>query len=138
MKSRLALVIATLWWGALTTLGFWVVPMLFAHLPAPALAGGMAARLFSTQTWVSMGCGLLLWVIFRSKWHEPSVTRSYVAIVLVSFSMLAALLVEFGVAPRILARENLRFWHGAGSALYGLQWLVGGALVVWLMRDPDA
>ncbi len=138
MQYRLALVIATLWWGALTTIGFWVVPMLFAHLPAPAMAGGMAARLFSTQTWVSMGCGLLLWVIFRPKRHEPSVARSYIAIILVSVSMLAALLVEFGVAPRILAHENLKVWHGLGSALYGLQWLAGGGLVVWLMRDPDA
>jgi hypothetical protein len=56
--------------------------------------------------------------------------------------MLAALLVEFGVAPRILAREDLRLWHTVGSALYGLQWLcldgLLGALVAWPMRDPEA
>jgi hypothetical protein len=28
-----------LWWGSLTTLAFFVVPMLFAHLPTPAMAG---------------------------------------------------------------------------------------------------
>ena len=134
MKSRLALVIAALWWGAMTTIGFLVVPMLFAHLPTPAMAGGMAARLFSAQSWVSMGCGMLLLIIFRSNMPLSSVGRSSVAISLVAVSMLSALLVEFGVAPRILARENLKAWHAVGSGLYGLQWLAATALVGWLVR----
>jgi hypothetical protein len=138
MKNRLALVVAALWWGALTTIGFLVVPMLFAHLPTPAMAGGVAARLFSAQTWVSMGCGLLLLVIFKSNRHIPSVKRYSFAIGLVAISMLAALLVEFGVAPRILARENLKLWHGLGSALYALQWLASGALLWRLARAQES
>ena len=31
--------------------------------------------------------------------------------------LLAALLVEFAVAPRIVARENLKLWHSLGSDL---------------------
>ena len=40
--------------------------------------------------------------------------------------MLLALLVEFAVAPRIVARENLALWHSVGSAMYLLQWLCAG------------
>jgi hypothetical protein len=130
VKERLALVIAALWWGSLTTLGFLVVPMLFAHLPTPAQAGGVAARLFAAQTGVSVGCGLLLLMIFGPKRTFPNVSGSFIDIGLVAFSMLLSLLVEFGVSPRIVARENLSFWHSAGSALYFLQWICTG-LLLW-------
>jgi hypothetical protein len=50
--QRLELFVAALWWGSLTTLGFGVVPLLFARLGSPAQAGQMAAQLFSAQTWV--------------------------------------------------------------------------------------
>ena len=46
MRDRLPVMLAALWWGSLTALGFLVVPMLFANLPTPAMAGGMAAKLF--------------------------------------------------------------------------------------------
>lgn len=49
--------------------------------------------------------------------------------------MLMALLVEFGVAPRIVARENLKLWHGVGSALFGLQWM-GVGLLLWRLARP--
>ena len=52
--------------------------------------------------------------------------------------MLAALLVEFGVAPRILAREDLKLWHTVGSALYVLQWLCTGLLLWHATRQPQA
>ena len=137
MKERLALVIAALWWGSLTTLGFLVVPMLFAHLPTPAQAGGVAARLFAAQTGVSVGCGLLLLMIFGPKRTFPNVSGSFIAIGLVAFSMLLSLLVEFGVSPRIVARENLSFWHSAGSALYFLQWICTG-LLLWRLTGRQA
>jgi hypothetical protein len=40
-----------------------------------------------------------------------------------------AILGEFAVAPHIEARQDLAFWHTAGSVAYGLQWLC--ALVVF-------
>ena len=42
MAQRLPNFIAALWWGSLSTVGLLAVPLLFAHLPTPALAGGMA------------------------------------------------------------------------------------------------
>ncbi len=126
---RLPLFTAALWWGSLTTLGFLVVPVLFSHLPTPALAGGMAARLFSAQTWVSVVCGLLLLMIFRSNRPLARANTAQAAMIFVVGGMLLALLVEFGVAPRILARDNLKLWHAVGSGMYVLQWLCAGTVL---------
>jgi Domain of unknown function (DUF4149) len=46
-------------WGSLTTVGFIVVPMLFAHLDATQAVGRMAARLFDVQAYVPLACALL-------------------------------------------------------------------------------
>ena len=50
MYERLPVFLAALWWGSLCSIGFVAVPMLFAHLPTPALAGFMADKLFAAQT----------------------------------------------------------------------------------------
>lgn len=125
-RQRLPVLAAALWWGSLTAIGFLAVPMLFAHLPTPALAGQVAAKLFAAQTWVAVGCGLLLLFASRSA-HEP--TRMDWADGVLPFvfaGVLLALLAEFAVAPRIIARDNLRLWHGVGSAMYVLQWVCAG------------
>ena len=36
--------------------------------------------------------------------------------------LLLALVVQYGVSPRIVARQDLKFWHGLGTLLYTLQW----------------
>lgn len=129
MKERLALLVAALWWGSLTTIGFLVVPMLFAHLATPAIAGTMAAKLFSAQSWVSVGCALLL-LVFTSNRAAALVPPSQPAIIFIVGGLLLALLGEYAIAPRIVARENLRLWHGVGSAMYLLQWACAG-VVLW-------
>jgi hypothetical protein len=125
--SRLPFWAAALWWGSLSTIGFLVVPMLFASLPSPALAGNMAARLFAAQTWVSCACALLLLISSRQNQALAPVHIEQEATIFIVGGMLLALLAEFAVAPRIVARENLRLWHSVGSAMYLLQWLCAGA-----------
>ncbi len=129
MKDRLALLAAALWWGSLTTIGFLVVPMLFAHLATPAIAGSVAAKLFAAQSWVSTGCALLLLVSTSNRAAAP-VPSAQTAIILTVGGLLLALLGEYAVAPRIVARENLRLWHGVGFAMYLLQWICAG-VVLW-------
>lgn len=119
--------LAALWWGSLSTVGFLVVPMLFVYLPTPAMAGSMAAKLFTAQTWVSLNCGLLLLLFTRPNQAEGRVRIARGAIVFIVSGMLMALLSEFAVAPRIVARENLALWHRVGTGLYLLQWLCAGA-----------
>ena len=128
LKIRLLITLAALWAVSLTTIGFLVVPLLFANLPTPAVAGGMAAKLFSAQTWVSCVCGLLLLVLFRSKQAVVPVQRAQAATILIVSGVCFALLAELVVAPRIVARENLRLWHSVGSGLYVLQWICAGAI----------
>jgi len=52
----LSLWLAAAWAMSLTTLGCFVVPMLFSRLPTKAMAGGMAAQLFTVQTGISVVC----------------------------------------------------------------------------------
>lgn len=126
--------VAALWWGSLSTIGFLVVPLLFANLPTPALAGGMAAKLFSAQTWVSSVCGLFLLLKTRSNSASALAPIAQAAIIFIVSGMLLALLSEFAVAPKIVLRENLRFWHSLGSAMYLLQWLCA-AVIFWKLTD---
>ncbi|GAC1354656.1 MAG: hypothetical protein NVSMB34_06800 [Variovorax sp.] len=142
LPSGLALLAAALWWGSLTVTGFVTVPLLFAYLPGAAIAGAMAARLFTAQTWIALGCGLLLLALARGRESESRMDWAGGAVLFVAGGMLLALLAEFGVAPRILARENLKLWHGVGSGMYLLQWVCAG-VTLWMMarqqaRDPRA
>lgn len=128
--------VAALWWGSLTTLGFGVVPLLFAHLPEKALAGNMAAQLFSVQVMVStvLGVALLFASVMGTSASLAARARSAQAYVLAG--MVLALLVEFGVAPRIVARSNLPLWHAVGSGMWLLQW-VCAAVSFWRLVRPQ-
>ena len=130
MVQRLPLFAAALWWGSLSVIGFMAVPLLFAHLPTPAMAGNMAAKLFAAQTWVSVACCVVLLVLSRQKGAETLEEWARAAIGFVVAGLLFALLVQYGVVPRIVARENLKLWHSLGSVLYALQW-VCAAVVLW-------
>jgi uncharacterized membrane protein len=114
---------SALWWGSLTAVGFGVVPMLFANLPMPAMAGAMAAKLFSALTWVTVVCGVILLVSLQKNKALGQSNQAQAALVFIVFGMLLALLSEFAVAPRIVARENLRLWHSVGTVMYAVQWV---------------
>lgn len=131
----LPLWVGAVWWGSLTTLGFFVVPMLFVHLPSPAIAGAMAAKLFSAQTAASVVCGLLLLMLFRSNQTLAPVDVAQSATLFVVTGILLALLSEFGVSPRIIARENLALWHRVGTAMYVVQWICA-AIVFGKLAKP--
>ena len=126
--ARLQIFLSALWWGSLTTVGFMAVPMLFMHLETPAIAGQMAGKLFSAQTWLAVACGILLLLAAKrqniGKAHAPSPW--------VITGMLLALLIELAVKPHIMARDNLALWHNLGSAFYVLQWLCAGK-VLWAL-----
>ena len=120
--------LAAAWAMSLSMLGLLVVPMLFVHLPTPAMAGQMAAKLFSAQTWISVACGAMLLIAFRSNRRLVSVESAQAATLFVVGGVLLALIVELAIAPRIVARENLALWHRLGTGLFVVQWIC--ALVV--------
>jgi hypothetical protein len=129
-RQRAALFAAALWWGSLTAIGFVAVPMLFARLATPAQAGNTAAVLFAAQTWVSLGCGVLLLFASRSGDAANGLGWARGAVGFVLAGVLLALLSEFGVAPHISARDNLKLWHSLGSTMYLVQWLCA-AVTLW-------
>ena len=130
LLERAPLLLAALWWGALSALSFIAVPLAFAHFGAPALAGPYAARLFQWQCWLSLGCSLLL--LFGLRTQEQA--RRWLPWLLLA--ALAALLQEFGIAPRILgaraAGESVALWHRIGTALVLAQW-AGALRMLWLL-----
>jgi glucan phosphoethanolaminetransferase (alkaline phosphatase superfamily) len=136
-KSRVAVFAAALWWGSVTVIGFLVVPMLFSYLPTAVMAGNMAARLFSAQAWIALGCGMLLLFASRSAAEGSRMNWARGALVFVIAGVLLALLSEFAVAPRIVARQDLKLWHGIGSAMYVAQWLCA-SVVVWKLAPPKS
>jgi hypothetical protein len=133
-KDQVPVFAAALWWGSLTATGFVMVPTLFAHFATPAQAGQAAARLFSAQTWIAVGCGLLLLLVSRQRGQAPQMDWARGALLFVFAGVLLALLAEFAVAPRIMARVNLRLWHSLGSGMYVLQWACAG-VVLWKVTD---
>jgi hypothetical protein len=126
--ARLQIFLAALWWGSLTVVGIMVVPMLFVHLETPFIAGQMAAKLFSAQTWLAVVCGVLLLLAAK----RQNLDQSYTPSLWVIAGMLLALLIELAVKPHIMARDNMALWHNLGTAFYVLQWLCAGK-VLWAL-----
>ena len=119
-------------------LGLVVVPMLFVHLPTPAMSGTMAARLFSVQAWISLACaGVLLVLNWRRRQARDFTGRRqkfpWLPLV-VCVALLCAVLAEWWVAPKIVAREDLQLWHRLGSAMYLIQWLCALAVFQILLK----
>ena len=135
MSARLPALAAAFWWVSLSVIGFIVVPMLFQNLPTPAEAGRMAARLFTAQAWVSIACAVLLMGISRAERMGEAAKAVDGAIVFVILGLLLALVGEFGISPRIVARENLKLWHAMGSGAYLAQWACA-ATVLWRVLKP--
>jgi hypothetical protein len=129
-KARVPVLAAALWWGSLTAIGFIAVPLLFVHLPTSALAGQTASKLFTAQAWLSLGCGVLILLASRSPGEPARMNWGQGALIFVLAGLLLALLLEFAITPRILARQNLRLWHNIGTAAYVLQWMCA-LVVLW-------
>ena len=134
LKTRVNLLLLIVWWASISVLGFWVVPMLFASLPTPAEAGRLAARLFAQQGWIALVCGIAVLLLNRRRaalrGGVPADRAALVTTVGVLIALFAVLVTQYGVSPRIVARDNLKFWHALGTGLYVLQWLAV-SVVLW-------
>ncbi|MEZ7829897.1 DUF4149 domain-containing protein [Brachymonas denitrificans] len=141
--------LAALWLGSLSAIGFMAVPLLFAHLPTPSMAGTMAARLFAAQGWVSILSVLLLVMLFRGRLRDFSEKRyeagqgvtldniqrpDMLYFGLLIAGLLLALLLQLVAAPRIEMRQNLALWHSVGTVFYVGQWLCALVCVIRLAQ----
>ena len=137
MLQRLPLMLAALWWGGISALSFLAVPLLFAQLGSPAVAGPVAAKIFSLQCWAGIVIGGLLLVLLKR--GEPT-PEAFTTLGLVCLALLLALLQEFGVAQKIVTARasggNLRLWHAVGSLMMLGQWLCTAAVLWRLGAGP--
>lgn len=135
LSRRLALLAAALWWGALSAVIGLAVPLLFAHLPTKALAAGVAVHLFTAQAWLSVACGMVLLLLLKRRAGDGRDAHARTTVICVVAAMLLALLVEFAVGPRILARGSAwHLWHAGGTAMFFVQWLLA-AVVLWRLAE---
>ena len=151
--QRLAVFLAALWWGGISGLSFVAVPTLFASLGSPAVAGPVAAKLFSLQCWAGLGIGLALLLVLRRERAAAQFPRAGEAVdparlaqmqrVLgtmgfVLAAMLLALVQEFGIAQKIVSARatggDLRLWHSLGTLMVLGQWFCSGAMLYRLSR----
>ncbi|MCE4060385.1 DUF4149 domain-containing protein [Pandoraea sputorum] len=152
--ERLFRLIATAWCGSQWAIGYIVAPTLFAVLESRMVAGTVAGRLFHTQAWLSLVCGVLLvWLstALIARTADAQAARSYRGLRWLAVAMMVCVLISsFGLQPlmadlRAQAEASgvdigqsayaSRFGmlHGISSGLYLLQSLLAIALI-W--RQP--
>jgi hypothetical protein len=120
-------VLLVLWAGSLWSLAAWVAPTLFFAQGDRRLAGLLAARLFSIQTYLGVAVAVIAILLpGRSK-----MLWIYVAVALLAVNewVLKSLMT---VAHARGAAFGLTFgaWHGVSAVLYVLACL-GVVLIVW-------
>ena len=133
LRHALLLFASALWWGSLVGLCFIAVPLLFAHLPSHFTAGNIGAKIFTAQSWVALTCGAILLLGAPRRTEDY---RSYILSASVITGMLLAVIIEYVIAPHILARDHLKFWHSFSVALYVLEFLDTG-IALWLIGSPN-
>jgi hypothetical protein len=152
--QRLFLILAGLWVGSLCTVGFLVVPTIFANLQDRQVAGMIAAAIFQAEAYLSvLVCVALLllanFLIKRSIENYRSVR--WVILVLLLISALTC----FGIIPYmnglrtealllgmpVMASPSAALFgrlHGISSGLFLLQSVLGLWMVWRISRYPLA
>jgi len=145
MFGRTRLLLATLWVGSGWTIGYLVAPTLFATLPDPMQAGGIAGSLFRVEAWLTVACALALLVLLAAARRGGENVRA--ALLLVAAMLACTLVGYFGLQPFMATlreaalvaggmsgeiKTRFGLLHGAASLLYLLQSLFGVALMLRL------
>jgi len=141
--------LATLWVGVLWAVGCLVAPTLFATLADRALAGAIAGNLFRVVAWLSLAVGavlLLLQILAERRARLPySKSTRYLVIAMMvctvlGYFCLQPFMAELRVALYSLqdaaqiadAKRQFGLFHGASTAIYIVQSLLGVALILKL------
>jgi hypothetical protein len=138
-----ALLAITAWVGALWSVGFLAVPVLFYAQPDRMLAGMLAGHMFTLVAYTGMACGGYLLVYLAARFRGQAMREP---LFLIASAMLLLVFVgEFWLQPQMAALKALahpddvmltvyagRFdaLHKIATALYLAKSLLGAALVV--------
>lgn len=120
-------VLFVLWAGSLWSLAAWIALTLFRMVPDRHIAGAVAARYFTIETYL----GILVAVLALLLPGRGRLLKLYVAVaLLVVNEWLLKRLMGFARAHGVSAGLSFGAWHGASVVLYTIACVLI-ALVVW-------
>lgn len=130
--------LVTLWAGSIWTVGYLAAPTLFATLPDRMLAGTIAGSLFRVGAWLSLACGLTLFVLF---YIDRELAKRRICMELVVTMLLCVLVGYFGLQPFMAALKEAAAVNGgvmdeAATSRFGM--LHGVASVIYLLQSLAA
>jgi hypothetical protein len=150
--QRLFLLIAGVWVGSLFTVGYLVVPTIFANLQDRQVAGMIAAAIFQAEAYVSvLVCVTLLLLanaLIKRKVENYRNTRWVILVLLLISAMTCFGFIPYMNALRqealllgipVMASPSASLFgrlHGISSGLYLIQSLLGLWMVWRLGRHP--
>jgi hypothetical protein len=132
--ARLYALFVALLFGGTTALSFVAVPMLFAYLGDPSLAGGLAAKFFAIQNLFAITLALSVLAVMRRQLTFKT-RKAWIGLALVaitSYGLVAPLIVSARAAG-----GNLALWHPIGGVLMLAQWALSAYLTLGLARLPS-
>lgn len=144
--KRLAAMCMSVWLGVQIGFGYVVAPILFANLDKQ-MAGQLAGQLFHVSHYVGLVAWILTWLAVgrTSGWSQGKLSKNARRFLLILLGLLAVS--EWLITPTIAALKagevpflvqifggNFGVWHGVSSVFYLAQTLVGGGLMVKLLR----
>ena len=151
--QRLFLLIAGVWVGSLFTVGYLVVPTIFANLQDRQVAGMIAAAIFQAEAYVSvLVCVTLLLLanaLIKRKVENYRNTRWVILVLLLISAMTCFGFIPYMNALRqealllgipVMASPSASLFgrlHGISSGLYLIQSLLGLWMVWRLTRYPS-
>jgi hypothetical protein len=137
------------WAGALWAIGLIAVPVLFGALGDRALAGQLAARLLACVGILGLGCAAYLLLFRLVRFHANAFGQAFFWVVVAM--VLLILVGQFWVDPILavlkgqvwphrvaeeLLRDRSAAWHGVTSALYLIECVFAGLLVILQQNVP--
>jgi hypothetical protein len=132
-------ILLTLWVGALWSIGFLAVPILFGQLDDRQLAGMLAGKMFTAVSYIGLFCGSMLVIsLLRrlSHWRvELIVWLLFVMLLLVVIGEFIiqpqmAELKLMGLLPGSETSQQFDLLHRIASTLYTINSILGLALVM--------
>ena len=143
-SDKFALIVITLWVGALWAIGYLAAPVLFYALQEDRqMAGILAGKMFTLVAYIGIASAFYLLVHRLVRFGTPALKQGFFWTVVAM--LLLALAGHFGVQPILAELKNqampadvmqsvfadrFKTWHGVASIAYLIESLLGLALVL--------
>jgi hypothetical protein len=142
-SDKLALLVVTLWVGALWAVGYLVAPTLFSALSDRQLAGSLAGKMFTLVAYIGVGSAFYLLIHRLAHFGTTALKQGFFWAVVVM--LILTLFGHFGIQPLIaqlkaqampadvmhsIFASRFKAWHGVASIAYLIESLLGLVLVL--------